>query len=94
MGNIFSNRRKKSSRTPSLSFHSTPKSKVDESLIDDIITDYLKKEENNNPYLPDFVERRIYKNVLSMLLNILASSVNTIEIKLLGHTIELRMRPN
>lgn len=64
-----------------------------EKNIDKYISDILKNPETNISWLPDVVERRLYKNIAVMLLNVLETTVENSEIKLLGHHIKFVMDP-
>jgi uncharacterized coiled-coil protein SlyX len=57
------------------------------------ISDILKNPETNISWLPDVVERRLYKNIAMMLLNVLETTVENSDIKLLGHHIKFVMDP-
>jgi hypothetical protein len=64
-----------------------------EKNIDKYISDILKNPETNISWLPDAVEKNLYKNIAVMLLNILETTVENSEIKLLGHRIKFVMDP-
>lgn len=74
---------------------SEAKSKVhiDDDILDRIITEHLEEKDNNNAFIPDFVEKGIYKNVLKLLLNIMATGLRSVEIQVLGHVIDIKLRP-
>lgn len=65
------------------------KAKVDE-FVEKLLTD----EDVNIKYLPDFVERQLYKNVLNLVLNLLDNTFNTTSIKFLGHLLTFDIVPD
>ena len=61
--------------------------------IDAIVEDILNNERMNIKYLPDFVERAIYKNVLNLFINVLDRAVSSVHIKFLGHQLSFDIDP-
>ena len=66
-------------------------SDVSNEKINDFI-DKLLKTDTNIKYLPDFVERQIYQNILTMGLNILDDMLETTSIQFVGHEIKFDLR--
>ena len=62
--------------------------------INQFVEKILKNKDINIKYLPDAVEKQIYRNVFTMLINILDNLMETAEIRFLGHNISLDLRPN
>jgi hypothetical protein len=61
----------------------------------DKINDYVDKlllTDANSKYLPDFVEKQIYQNILTLGLKILDDMLNTTSIKFVGHEITFDLR--
>lgn len=62
---------------------------VSKQKIEKIVDKMLEDENINIPYLPDFVERQLYVNVYTLLLNMLDSVADTTSIEILGHKIKM-----
>lgn len=74
-----------------------PKDKIQElskEKINEFVEKLLADENVNIAYLPDFVERQIYKNIFSLLIGLMDNVVNSTNIKLLGHNITLNIIPD
>jgi DNA repair exonuclease SbcCD ATPase subunit len=61
--------------------------------IDEWVDEILSNKQMNIKYLPDFVERQIYRNTLNMAINLLDRFVNSIHIKFLGHELVADIQP-
>ena len=61
--------------------------------IDEFVEKLLNNKNVNIGYLPDFVERQIYKNVFSLLLGILDNTLTSTKINFMGHELLLTMGP-
>lgn len=66
---------------------------MSEKNIDHYIENILKNPDTNINWLPDAVEKRIYKNIMKIILNSLETTVENSEIKLFGHRIRFVMDP-
>lgn len=64
-----------------------------EKNIDKYINEILSNPETNISWLPDIVERRLYKNIAVVLLNVVETTVENSEMTFLGHRIKLVMDP-
>jgi hypothetical protein len=62
-------------------------------IIDDIIERYMKNDLINNPAIPDWIERKIYKNVLKLSIGLISDTFNNTEIEFLGHSITVSIKP-
>ena len=49
---------------------------------------------HNIYYLPDSVEGAIYENVITVMLSLFESMINSTKIEIMGHTIDMRLVPN
>ena len=59
-----------------------------------LFVEQLLDDENVNiRYLPDFVERQIYRNVFNILINVMDSLVDTTGVKFMGHEIVFDLKP-
>jgi hypothetical protein len=56
-------------------------------VIDDIVDRYLHNEFTNNPLVPDFIERRMYRNVVKLMIGIMKDTLETSNVDVLGHRI-------
>lgn len=59
--------------------------------IDKLIDQIMK--ERNIEYLPDFVERQVYRNILTIIFNLLEGTIDNSSIQLVGHEIKLTINP-
>ena len=68
-------------------------SNLSEHKIDEFVEEILKNKDINIGYFPDYVEKRIYKNVFTILINLLDNIVETSSVQLLGHEIKFDFSP-
>jgi hypothetical protein len=68
-------------------------SKLSKDKIDEFIEELLKNENINLQYLPDSIEKKIYKNVFSMIFSILIDVTNNTKISVIGHEITITIKP-
>jgi hypothetical protein len=61
--------------------------------IEEFVDKIMQDPAINSKYLPDIVEKQIYKNVLIMGLGMIKQILSTTEIRTLGHKITLTMEP-
>lgn len=61
--------------------------------IDSLVNDILKNENINIKYLPDFVEKQIYKNIFTILINLIDKLFDNISINILNHKITFDLSP-
>lgn len=71
----------------------TPQNKETSIQIDEIVDRMITNKIMNIKYLPDFVERQLYKNMLSILIGFLNETIQNGSIQLLGQQITLQMTP-
>ena len=62
--------------------------------VDEFVEILLQDENVNISYLPDWVERKLYKNILNLILGLLDNTFNTTSIKLLGHLLTFNIVPD
>jgi len=62
---------------------------VSKDKLNDYIDKLLENSDTNISYLPDFVEKKIYTNILGIALNILDDILETTSINFIGHKITL-----
>lgn len=67
-------------------------SKLSKQRIQEAVDRMIQNSEINVGYLPDVVERQLYKNVFHILLGLLSEFVEGSNIQLLGHEITLEMK--
>ena len=68
--------------------------KLSKIRINQFVEKILEDENVNIKYLPDFVERQIYRNVFTILINLLENILETTSIKFLGHNLTFDINPN
>lgn len=61
--------------------------------IDDFVEKLLNDKNVNIGYFPDFVERKLYKNIFTLLLGILDNTLTSTKINFMGHELLLTMGP-
>lgn len=67
--------------------------KQEEDAIAIIVDRYLKNDLINNPLVPDFIERRIYCNILKLTLGVLKDTLEESKINVLDHEITFNIKP-
>lgn len=67
--------------------------KLSEKKIDEFVKEILQNKNINIKYFPDFVEEKIYKNIFTILVNLLDHLIDTTSIQLLGHEINFDFAP-
>ena len=67
----------------------------DESMkrINEFVDKIMQDPTLNSKYLPDVIEKQVYKNALSLGLGMLKQILETTEIHALGHKITLKLEP-
>ena len=61
--------------------------------VDAFVEELLNDENVNIKYLPDFVERQLYRNIFSLLINVIENMLDTMNIQFMGHTITFDLKP-
>ena len=61
--------------------------------VEEIVDDFMSDNAINNPLMPDFIERSIYRNVLKLMLGIMGRVLDTTELRFLGHNITMKLSP-
>lgn len=62
--------------------------------VDEFVEKLLNDENVNIGYLPDFVERQIYKNIFNLIIGLLNNTLSTTSVKLLGHELTFMITPD
>lgn len=65
----------------------------EEEAVNVIVERYIHNEKINNRFIPDVVERRIYRNTLKLIIGIMKDTVENASIDVLGHKITFTMTP-
>ena len=68
-------------------------SKLSKDKIDEFVDELLKNENINLEYVPDSIEKKIYKNVFSMIFSLLIDVSNNTKITFIGHEITITIKP-
>lgn len=84
----ISERKNLSVRTPDINFKVLSELKI-EQMVDEL----LQNENVNIKYLPDFVEKAIYKNVLNLTINLLSTVLSNAHVQMLGHQVTFQLNP-
>jgi hypothetical protein len=67
--------------------------KSTDNILDEIVDRYMKNNLINNPAIPDWIERKIYKNVLKLAIGVASDTFNNTNFELLGHNISVSIKP-
>lgn len=70
------------------------KSEISKRQIDGFVEKLLSDKNVNVKYLPDFVERQLYRNVFTILLGLVENIVDSTEIHTMGHRIVMHVAPD
>jgi hypothetical protein len=65
----------------------------EEEAINVIVERYIHNEKINNRFIPDVVERRIYRNTLKLIIGIMKDTVENASVDVLGHRVTFTMTP-
>lgn len=71
--------------------------KIDEQskqIIHEFVRQLVNDENINVRGLPDFIEKKMYQNIITLLIALLEHTLETGEIKILGHSITFTIRPS
>lgn len=60
-------------------------------VIDTFVESFIRSDDIQIPGVPDFMERRLYRNILKMLLGVVHDTLRTSKIRFLGHEISFGM---
>jgi len=69
-------------------------SELSKHRIEQFVNKLLADKDINIQYLPDFVEKQLYKNVFTILLGLLENILDTTSIKFLGHDLTFELNPS
>ena len=61
--------------------------------IDEFVEELLSNDSTNIAYLPDFVERQLYRNTLNITFKLLNKLFNTTSVSFIGHKLKLDIEP-
>lgn len=79
---------------PKLDPEQSSGSEIDvEEVIERILDDFMANEQINNPAIPDFIERMIYRNVLKLVIGVAEEMVGSTTLEFLGHRVTASMSP-
>ena len=67
---------------------------TDRAAIDAFVDLLLRDKNVNCRYLPDFLERDIYRNLIRLILGNLTEIVRSVRIKIMNHVITLHIEPD
>ena len=62
--------------------------------INAFVENMLNDKHVNIKYLPDFVEKQIYRNVFSLFMNVLDNILETTNLQFMGHSVTFDIKPN
>lgn len=61
--------------------------------IDAVVDEFMKDNGLNVTFIPDFIEKRLYRNVLVLALSAANRVLDTAHVEFLGHRVEFIMKP-
>ena len=74
---------------PAQETHKT--TRVSRERVDEIVEGFMQNHSINNVFLPDFIERAIYTNVIRLILGVAEEILDGTSIEILGHRVELKI---
>ena len=80
--------------------YKTPEEKEEEiekelkELVVKIVDNMLENDGINSSLLPDYIERKLYTNILIMIISLLKETLETTNVTLLNQKISLKVEPN
>ena len=97
MGNVFRRIRKcvglGSKKNAVVVFIEDERDTTTNDVIDAMVERFLCNDRINNPLIPDFIERTIYRNVYRLLIGLIQENLESSSVLLLGHRVTLTMTP-
>ena len=66
---------------------------ISEQRISSIVESMLEDPDTNIPWLPDFVERKLYMNIFTIAMNMLERIIEDIKLHFMGHQIQMVVDP-
>jgi len=66
---------------------------ISKEKINEFVDELLKDENINIKYLPDYVEKQLYRNIFTIAVGVLDKILNTTELNMIGHQIKLSIEP-
>ena len=78
-------------KAPGAAAEAAKGSVVCEKAIDDIVERFMANSSINSHLVPDFIERQIYKNALTLALGLAEEVLAGAKLEVLGHRVELRL---
>ena len=67
---------------------------ISKQQINAFVDQLLNDQNVNIKYLPDFVEKQIYRNVFSILVGVIDNVIKSAHINIIGHRINLTLEPD
>jgi hypothetical protein len=62
--------------------------------VKSLVDEMLENNKINNSYIPDFIERKLYENVFTVIISLLKETLENTSIKLLNQNITLNIEPD
>ena len=62
-------------------------------IVHALVERYLKDEHLNSKFIPDFIEKRIYSNMLRVSIGLLKDTLEHTKLEVLGHRITINVTP-
>ena len=62
-------------------------------IVRELVERYLKDEHLNSKYIPDFIEKKMYSNMLRVSVGLLRDTLEHTKLEVLGHRITINMVP-
>ncbi len=69
------------------------KEDIEDIVLENMVKRYLNDEHINSKFIPDFIEKKLYKNILKILIGILKDTMENAEINVLDHKIKFTIEP-
>ena len=93
MGNALKKNKEKNSVIDILKEKKTENNSISSDSISKFVDELLNNKEVNMSYVPDGVEKEIYKNLLVYGLNIMKEVISKSKVEVVGHEITFTIKP-
>jgi hypothetical protein len=66
---------------------------TDAAAVDAAVERFMRDHNINSPFLPDCVERRLYRNAIHLALTVARGALDGCRVRMFGHVLSLSLRP-
>jgi hypothetical protein len=62
-------------------------------VIDNFVDNFLLDEDVNSSYIPDYIERQFYQNLVFKAMSVLKKAIDDFNLEIVGHKIQMTISP-